>query len=278
VVSAEKWEIAMHHHPTHVPERKALLHGDVVGSAELHRAACQKLLEKAGLPSRVAAAYSAAAETRIEFFALERAARVLETMIDEDVLPHVAVSIIKRALDAGASQGEGREVLDWCEIAIETCRDKKKAGQNLKNRAGLLIRIAKDTEARERLVSEETELRARKRFRQCEEAVARQESEAEQRTLVIEYERYRQKLVQRLFEEMSETKRQALRRAQVEILREQERFERMPQQVQEQEIDALILQDLARTEAPPYDRWLIRNQVRQAVLPFAPTAETADVC
>jgi hypothetical protein len=148
----------------------------------------------------------------------------------------------------------------------------------LKNRAGLLIRIAKDPEARERLVSEEIELRAKKRFRQCEEAVVRQENEAEQRTLVIEYERFRQKLVQRLFDEMSESKRQSLRRAQIEILRQQERFERMPQQVQEQEIDALILQDLARTEAPPYDRWLLRNQVRQAVLPFAPTPETADLC
>jgi hypothetical protein len=278
VVSAEKWEIAMHHHPTHVPERKALLHGDVVGSAELHRAACQKQLEKAGMPSKVASSYGATAETRMEFFALERAARVLEAMIDEDVLPHVAVSLVKRALDAGASHGEGREVLDWCEIAIETCRDKKKAGQNLRNRAGLLIRIAKDPEARERLVSEDIELRAKKRFRQCEEAVVRQENEAEQRTLVIEYERFRQKLVQKLFDEMFESKRQSLRRAQIEILRQQERFERMPQQVQEQEIDALILQDLARTEAPPYDRWLLRNQVRQAVLPFAPTPETADLC
>ena len=46
-------------------------------------------------------------------------------MRDEEVLPHVASSLIRKALDTDPVSGEGRELLDWCEIAAELCREKK---------------------------------------------------------------------------------------------------------------------------------------------------------
>ena len=39
--------------------------------------------------------------------------------------------------------------------------------------------------------------------------------------------------------------------------------------VQEREIDAAIAQDIARKEAPPYEKWRLRKQAQQAVLAFA---------
>lgn len=275
VVSQDRWEIALHQHPAHVPERKALLNGEVTGSFELNRTHAQRLLEKAGLPVKAAEKYAADAENRLQIFALERAARLLDSLLDEEVLPHVAMSVIRKSLDAGASTDEGREVLDWTEIAIDTCRAKKKAGQNLKNGAGLVIKIIRDPETRARLVSAEAEKIAKTRFRQIEAAILRQENEAEQRILVVEYERFRQERAQQIFNELSEAKRNAFRREQADMLRQQDRFERLPQVLQQREIDALVLQDIARREAPPFDRWVLRKRVRQAVLPFSVDNEAA---
>jgi hypothetical protein len=39
--------------------------------------------------------------------------------------------------------------------------------------------------------------------------------------------------------------------------------------VQEREVDAAILQELAKKEAPPYEKWRLRKQAQQAVLAFA---------
>lgn len=269
VVSADRWEIALHHNPDHVPDRKALLNGEVTGCADLHHANCRRLLEKAGMPAKAAAIYAAAAESRSEFYAIERAARVLESMIEEDVLPHAAVSLVRKALDAGVGTPEGRESLDWCEIAIETCRAKKKAGQALKNSAGLIIKIARDPEARRKLVGEETESAFKRRFRQYEQTLLHQENEQQKRSLAIEYEQYCHSLARRSFEELSETAKQAARRAKRDILSEQERFDKMPQAARDEEADLLVIQDLLRKEAPPFERWLLRKQVQQAMLPFA---------
>ena len=267
VISAEEWKIALHRHPAYMAESHALLQAPQ-GSPDLKRAYCGKLLEKAGLSPQTAAGYAGAAETNTHFYALERAARLLECMRDEEVLPHVANSLIRKALDSDPIGGEGRELLDWCEIAAELCREKKRSAQSLRNPAGLLMKIVKDPESRRRFVSEELERSFKKRFRQREEAALRQEQEAEERTLILEYERFRHSVAAQAFAELSDEERSARRKQKTEILKQQDRYERMPADVREREADELILNDLARSEVPPFDKWYLRRRAQQAVLPF----------
>jgi len=44
----------------------------------------------------------------------------------------------------------------------------------------------------------------------------------------------------------------------------------LPEDLRQQETEELIQQDLACTEAPPFDRWYLRYRAQQAILPFAP--------
>jgi hypothetical protein len=97
----------------------------------------------------------------------------------------------------------------------------------------------------------------------------RQEQQAEERFLILEYETFRQELARQVWNDLSENKRQTLSKQKLELLREQERFKRLPEDVRQQEAEELILQDLARTEAPPFDRWHLRYRAQQAILPFA---------
>jgi hypothetical protein len=97
----------------------------------------------------------------------------------------------------------------------------------------------------------------------------RQEQQAEERGLILEYEAFRQELARQTWNELSEEKRKALSKQKLELLREQERFKRLPEDVRQQEVEELILQDFARTEAPPFDRWHLRYRAQQAILPFA---------
>ena len=61
--------------------------------------------------------------------------------------------------------------------------------------------------------------------------------------------------------------------AKAEVLRLQDRFQRISPDVQEREIDAAVIQEIARKEAPPYEKWRLRKQAQQAVLAFtAPDA------
>ena len=43
----------------------------------------------------------------------------------------------------------------------------------------------------------------------------------------------------------------------------------MSADLREREVTELILQDLAKTEVPPYSKWLLRKRAGQAVLPFS---------
>jgi hypothetical protein len=268
IISSEDWKIALHRHSAYMPESKTLLEASN-GSPDLKRAYCTKLLERAGLTTTAASNYASAAEDNAQFYALERGARILELLKDEDVLPHVASSLVRKALDKDPVKGEGRELLDWCEIAIELCRDRKRGSKNLRNPGGFLMKIVKETpEGRRRFVTEEQEQSYKERFRQREAAALRQEQEAEERTLILEYERFRHNVAAKAFSELSEDERNALRKAKVDILKQQERYERMPADVREREADELIMNDLARTEVAPFDKWYLRRRAQQAVLPF----------
>jgi len=268
VISAQEWRIALHRHPSYVPERKSLLlHGAT--SPELSRAHSQSVLEKAAFMAKAAAAWSEAAQTPEQLYALERAAQLAQAMKQEGVLPHVATSYIARALDLGAASGEGRELLDWCEMAVEICRQKKCTGQHLRNGAGLLVKIIKDPASRRRFFDEEMEASAKERYRQREQTMLRQNEEAEERAIILEYEQFRQAMAQTLFEQLSDSTRQVLIKEKSEVLRREGRLEKMAPEVRDHEVTELILQDLARTEVPPYSKWLLRKRAGQAALPFA---------
>src|SRR6266498_5553871 len=136
-----------------------------------------------------------------------------------------------------------------------------------------LVRITRDETARRRLVPEETELDLKRRFRLREEMVMRQEQEAEKRSLILEYESFRQQKARHLFEELSEEARQALRKEKSEILKQQDRLQKIPPQLREQELDELVIQSLAKNEVPPYEKWCLRQRAQQAMLPFCVSSE-----
>src|SRR5579871_3478024 len=241
VISAEEWRIAMRRHPSYVPERKSLMQRGTP-SPELSRAHCQAVLERAGFTYSAASVWTAAAQTPDQMYALERAAQLMQAMKQEGVLPHVAASYISRALDMDASSEEGRETLDYCEMAIEACRQKQRTGQHLKNAAGLIVKIIKDPATRRRLFDEHIEAATKERYRQRERSILRQNQEAEERTMILEYEQYRQAMAQAALEQLSDATRQNLSKEKTEILRREGRLERMAPEVREREVQDLILQ------------------------------------
>jgi hypothetical protein len=268
VVSAEEWTIALHRHPAYEPERKALLRRNTEETIELKQTQIKRLLERIGIPSAAVTGYMEIAGTVQQVYTLERAARIGKSLIGESVLPHVAVGFIRKALDAGAETGEGRELLDWCEIGLELCQEKKQSNQQLKNPGGFITKLVKDPESRTRFLTPEKQLSWKQRFLQREQLALRQQQEDEQSALVLDYEEFRQQFAKRSFDELTEDRKQVLRREKNEQLRHQQHLDRISAERREREIDALILQDLAKKTAPPFEKWYLRRRARQAVLPF----------
>jgi len=268
VVSADAWKIALRRHPAYVPEGK-LLEG-AAASEEMSRAWRQKALEAAGFPPKAALGYCEALTSRQEMYGIERAAQLVEEMKKLDVLPHVALNLVRRALDLGPGHGEGRDLLDWCGIAVAVCQQKRKSGQALRNLPGLLVKIIKDPATRRKAAPPEVVAQSLQRFRQIEQGALRRQEEAEERDLILEYEQFRGGVARVAFAELPETTRQALRRAKGALIGQEERLEKIPPDMREQEIDQLILEDLARNETPPYEKWRLRMKAQQALLPFGP--------
>jgi hypothetical protein len=268
IISSEDWRIALHRHPSYVPERKTLLLQSSATDPETRRVLCQERLQQAGIAARAAMAFCQAASTALEFYALERGARLLQAMSDEDVLPHVAISIIRTALEAGPASAEATDQLDWCEIALHICRQKRAAGQTLRNAAGLLVKIIKDPDTRSRVVSPELEAALKTNYRRQRETAERQHQENLERALILEYEHFRTHLAEVLFEEMPDDRKTILRKQKAEHLRQQDRFQRISPEMQERETDAAIIQDIARKETPPFEKWRLRKEAQQAVLAF----------
>ena len=267
IVEAERWEIALRRHHNYVPERKMLLSPDPVGTRELNQFYCMKRLERASMPEKLAQKYAEAAATKAEFYQLERAARLLENFAEHGVVAHVALSLIRKTLDAGPLTEEGLRTLDIYEIALDMCRQKKAAGQNMRNPAGLIVKIIKDPDA---VLGDEVIDSACRAFRQQEQAIFAQQELAEQRALVLEYEQYRDETAQTLFEELPDSLRTNLRREKNDLFRQQARYDKLDAKAREQEVDDLIRHDLARREVPPFEKWYIRRRAQQTVLPFGP--------
>ena len=277
IIDSDDWRIALHRHPNYVAEHKTLLMHRALMDPEAKRAQCLEQLQQGGIPAKAAAAYCQMASTAVDFHVLDRCARVLHAMLDEEVLPHVAVSIVRGALDPGPATPEGLDHLNWCEIAVHVCRQKKRAGQALRNSAGFIVKIIKDPETRTRQVSRELEATLKAGFRRQQEIAERQDKEDLERSLILEYEHSRIEIAEHLFQDMPDVKKNILRKQKAELLRQQERFLRITPAVQEREIDMAIIQEIARKETPPYEKWRLRKQVQQAVLAFAePAAPEAD--
>ncbi len=297
VISNKEWRVALHRHASYVPERKNLLLSNRMDSVEHMQLWCQQALEKAGFTAKTAGGYCERFSSRPEMYQLQRAARLVEEMKQEEVLQHVALSLVRRAMEAQRAPSappNGPEtrglpertaapfcacslevdgplqtgLLDWCEIAIEVCRYKKNTGQVLKNLPGLLIKIARDPEAQKRLVSNEVAESYLQRFREREASAMRMAEEEEERRLLIEYEDYRRRLAQQLLQGMPENERDNLRKVKTESLKLQDRLDRIPVEERKRELDQLIMQDLAQNEAPSFDRWRLRLRAQQAVFPF----------
>jgi len=267
VVSSEDWKIALHRHPSYVPATQTLMLEAPAGAPELQRAQLVKLLEKAGFTVKHMAGLLPEVPAKQDFYAAQRGVRLLEAMKEHEVLPHVAMSLVRRALE-GRGTDEGRELMDTIEMAVEVCRQKRDAGQKLRNTGGFVVSFVKDEAARRRLMTKDQETATRDRYRQREIALMRQEQQAEERFLVLEYETFRQELARQVWDDLSEDKKKALAKQKLDLLKEQERFKRLPEDVRLQEAEELILQDLARSEAPPFDRWHLRYRAQQAILPF----------
>jgi len=273
VASAEEWRIALRRHPAYVPERKALLLEAPGKDPETLRAHCQRQLEQGGLATRVAAAYCSSAETHADFYGFDRAGRLLRGMIDNGVISHVAVSVVRRALDllsmnAEVPKLEARETLDLIEIALDVCEQKKRSRENLKNAGGLLIKLIKDPEARKRMVGEGTEESLKENYRRREEASRRQRHEEEERELILEYEQFRESMATHIFAELTDARKATLRQEKAALFSHQERFLRLGEEAQQREIEQAILLDLARQEVAPFEKWRLRRRAQQAVLPF----------
>lgn len=273
-VDTDHWRIALHRHSSYVPERKSLTNGSNP-SGDDARVFVRAQLEKAGIPAKAAAEYCERFNARLDQYQLQRAARLLEEMKTADVAHHVAAATIRQALDAGPGE-MAIDALDWCEIAIEVCRQKQRAGQALRNLPGLLVKIARDAESRERLVDPFTAAQHRTRFRQREEIAFRHQDQQEERELVLEYEQARQVLAQTILQDLPDTTRQAMRREKLETLKNDERFDKLPPDLRAQELDELLLQQIARKEVPPFDKWVLRKRAQQAVLPFLAPEESPE--
>jgi hypothetical protein len=94
VVSSDDWRIALHKHGSYVSERKTLLEHGAMTDPDSRRGQCQEKMRQAGFPPKVAAQYCQAAISALDFYGLERSTRILTGLLEEDVLPHVAVSIV----------------------------------------------------------------------------------------------------------------------------------------------------------------------------------------
>jgi hypothetical protein len=121
---------------------------------------------------------------------------------------------------------------------------------------------------RSRIVTPEAEKAFRETFRRREQIAERQQHDLEEHALILEFEETRHRIAEAIFNDLADAKKARLRKEKTDQLRQQERFQRLTLTAQHAEVDAAICQDLARSELPPYEKWRLRKQAQQAVLPF----------
>ncbi|MBN8730657.1 MAG: replication initiator protein A [Acidobacteria bacterium] len=275
VVSTADWRIALHRHLAYTPESRRLLEHSAQMDKESLRAYCQKHLEGTGFPSQQASAWCDALEDWSEFYSVQRVAKIVDDLKHLGVVPHVAASVAKRAFELGLSSEAATEYLDTAMIAIEMCHYKQTSGQSLRNAAGLVVKLIKDLPARERLIPKDFAENARNRFQAQREAMRRQHQEAEERQLILDYEEHCRKLGLAALSHLSEQVRESLRKDAFDAVRRSGAFHHAPEAVLHSEVEQLMLAEVSKREAPPFERWRLRLKAQQVVLPFG-SAENGD--
>jgi hypothetical protein len=262
IVSKADWQIAIRRHPNSVPERRMIEAAPAALDLESRRAYCRETLEKAGIASAVSAAIAEREPADPAVFdTLERAAHLLGRMDQQQVLPHVSRQIVQAALEQGALSEHCGETLDWIEIGILICEQKQKSGRPMRNRAGLIVKLAKDPEARPQRVSAATADTWRKVFRRREEALRRRHRESEERMRLLDYERYQEAEAERLCAALPEETRQQRRNQKQTQLRGQERAAKLDPERKAAENETMMRRDLIHRHVPSYEKWRLRRLV-----------------
>lgn len=266
VLEKATWRISIRAHANYVPAAAALtLNGGEAG-IESRREQCRERLAKAGLDEATIASACDGAETHEHFYSLERLAHLMERISDEEVLTHVVRDTARRVVEAGPATDAGRDLLDWVEIALHICAQKRRNKEKLRNVAGFIVKVIRDEDARRRLVPAAQAQSLRESYRRREEAARAQQRENEERLLVIEYENYRAAESAALLAALPEDRRNALRDQKLALLRQQERVRRLSEAQQFSEAESLVREDLARKHVAALEKWRVRRMARQAVL------------
>jgi len=265
-VSKTGWRLAIRSHTNYITERRTLLSAAAITDPEMRREQCRQLLENAGMGATAAQEVCAAAKEREEFYSLERAAHLMERMIGYEVMPHVAQAIIRKGLEAEVGTAEGLELLDWIEIALNVCQQKRRSQQKMRNGASLIVKLILDEEARRRLVTPEQGQTMKDAFRRREKAAAAQHEEVEERSLVLEYEQYRETEARCLLDAMNEERRTVLIHQRMVALRQGDRAHRLSEPQQRPEAEVQVMAELSKESIPSFEKWRTRRMARQAIL------------
>ena len=261
IVSTKEWRLALTRHPDYIPERKMLFNTAPAHDPVAHRAYCQTLLQEAGMSASHSTLYVEKASTAAEFYLLERASRVLQSMQAEEVALHVALSFAKKSLDCECIN-QMRSQLDIQELAVEVCRQKKVSRQSLNNPAGLIVKLIKDKEARDKLVHKDVQISLLEKYSRREQNVIGKWKDDEERDRILEYETFRDQVARRIYDEMPDATRSALKQEKRTSLG----LGRGSAAGQlEHLVDLEILQEIGKQEVPSYERWLMRQRAQQSI-------------
>lgn len=278
VISKADWRLAIRRHGNYTPERQVLLSQPASRNLADRCEQCQQLLRQAGLDEETVRVVCETTSPSMENYdGLDRAARVLAHLIHEEVLPAVAIQLIGEILRSGTDYAAWRESLDWLEIGILICEQKRRRGRPLRNGAGLIVKLARDLEARDRLVGTAAARSWQSAFRNREAALARQHEENEERFLVADYEQFREEQSRRILASLSEETQAQLRNQKRQQNGMQEWLTALSPQRQREEIERAVLDDIGRQHLPPYEKWRLRRAAQQVMLPFlfSPEQEVA---
>jgi hypothetical protein len=268
VVSKSEWRLAICRHENYIPERQALAAHTTIEDAGARRQACQRSLEDAGLQPTLAKQHCDRATAPEHFYSLERAARLLRAMNEEGVVPPVGEQIIAVALQELAEPESGNQTMDWVEIGLYICEQKRRTRREMRNGAGLIVKLARDVEARERLVSASLIESLTEGFRRREQAALRQHQDEEERRLLLEYEQFRSDEARRLLASLPEETRHILLQKMMAQLKAQDRYGRLSAEQQIEEAEVAMRNELARQQIPVFEKWRLRGLARQAMLPL----------
>lgn len=268
VADKQQWKIALCRHPEFLTSRQVLMPVTPMEAMQRSRDKCQLLLEKAGLAEAAAAEIAGRATEFRDFYMLERATQLMQYLLAEEVSPAVASRLLAPAWENSLDAPETVALLDWCEIALHVCWEKMRMGQTLRNRAGFIVKVIRDVEARGKLIQPQTAASLQGAFRRREEAAARRQCEQAEMELALDYEQFREREANRILSAMPEATRQLLRQQKLDSLRHSDRAHRMTPEAQAEEAEYQLRQQIIRTEVVSREKWEYRRRAKQTVMPL----------